>query len=45
MFPDVPLEIIQADLQRTRSVELTIDNLIEGSVEGNMTMPHVRMFA
>ena len=33
VFPDVPLDIVHADLQRTRSVELTIENLIEGTVQ------------
>ncbi|XP_071959646.1 E3 ubiquitin-protein ligase AMFR-like [Antedon mediterranea] len=29
MFPNIPLQIILEDLQRTRSMEITIDNILE----------------
>ena len=33
MFPDIPTAAIQADLQRTGSVETTVDNALrEGSL-------------
>ncbi|XP_077983036.1 uncharacterized protein LOC144437877 [Glandiceps talaboti] len=33
MFPHVPVNTIQADLRITRSVELTVDNILEGRIE------------
>lgn len=33
MFPQVPLNVIQNDLRVTRSVELTVENILEGRVE------------
>ena len=41
VFPDLPLDIVQADLQRTRSVELTIENLIEGNIQLPPVSKHI----
>ncbi len=30
MFPNIPFETIVEDLQTTRSVEMTVDNILEG---------------
>ena len=30
MFPNIPFDLIVEDLQGTRSVEMTVDNILEG---------------
>lgn len=32
VFPDMPMSIILEDLRATRSVELTIENIVDGRV-------------
>lgn len=32
VFPDMPMSIILEDLRSTRSVELTIENIVDGRV-------------
>ncbi|CAO3616669.1 unnamed protein product [Cunninghamella echinulata] len=38
MFPDIPIAAIQADLQRTGSVETTVDNALR---DGGLPMPAI----
>lgn len=33
MFPQVPLYLVMQDLQLTRSVEVTTDNILEGRIQ------------
>lgn len=33
MFPQVPLYVVIQDLQLTRSVEVTTDNILEGRIQ------------
>jgi len=33
MFPQVPFHLVLQDLQLTRSVELTTDNILEGRIQ------------
>ena len=33
MFPQVPLHLVLQDLQRTSSLEVTTDNILEGRIQ------------
>ncbi|XP_023695483.1 E3 ubiquitin-protein ligase AMFR-like [Paramormyrops kingsleyae] len=37
MFPQVPYQLVLQDLQLTRSIELTTDNILEGRIQGVST--------
>ena len=32
IFPNIPINVIQADLTRTHSVDITTDNILEGNI-------------
>ncbi len=43
VFPNLPSDVIMADLRLTRSVEITIENIIEGRLYApSVSRPNVR---
>lgn len=45
MFPDFPLNAITADLNLTRSIEVTTDNILEGRLDAfEVTLPENRFY-